>query len=95
MKLMLLEYQIDAIILARDMDIDQAEAIMRTEIGSKVNNLSSKELRRDLLKFAKDQSRLFIELAKDDNVELRNFGVKAVEARYYKFSTRSKKLYNR
>ena len=74
-----LEYEIDALILARQMDIDEAEAIMRTEIGSAVNNLSSKELRRDLLLFAKEQSRLFIELAKDDNVKLRNFGVKAVE----------------
>ena len=75
-----INYQIDAMMLARDMDIDKAEAIMRTEIGSKVNELSSKELRRDLLKFAKDQSYLFLELAKDDNVELRNFGVKATEA---------------
>jgi len=74
-----LEYEIDALILARQMDIDEAEAIMRTEIGSAVNNLSSKELRRDLLLFAKEQSRLFIELAQDDNVKLRNFGVKAVE----------------
>ncbi len=75
-----INYQIDAMMLARDMDIDKAEAIMRTEIGSRVNELSSKELRRDLLKFAKDQSYLFLELAKDDNVELRNFGVKATEA---------------
>ena len=75
-----INYQIDAMMLARDMDIDKAEAVMRTEIGSKVNELSSKELRRDLLKFAKDQSYLFLELAKDDNVELRNFGVKATEA---------------
>jgi hypothetical protein len=75
-----INYQIDAMMLARDMDIDKAEAIMRTEIGSKVNELSSKELRRDLLKFAKDQSYLFLELAQDDNVELRNFGVKATEA---------------
>ena len=28
---------------------NMAEAIMRAEIGSEVNNLSSKELRRDLL----------------------------------------------
>ena len=76
----IINYQIDAMTLARDMDIDQAEAIMRTEIGSQVNDLSSKELRRDLLKFAKDQSYLFLELAQDDNVELRNFGVKATEA---------------
>jgi|TARA_R100001443_G_scaffold3071_3_gene9877 hypothetical protein len=81
-----INYQIDAMMLARDMDIDHAEAIMRTEIGSKVNELSSKELRRDLLKFAKDQPYLFLELAKDDNVELRNFGVKATEAGIIKLS---------
>ena len=81
-----INYQIDAMMLARDMDIDKAEAIMRTEIGSQVNELSSKELRRDLLKFAKDQPQLFLELAKDDNVELRNFGVKASEAGIIKLS---------
>ena len=81
-----INYQIDAMMLARDMDIDKAEAIMRTEIGSQVNELSSKELRRDLLKFAKDQPQLFLELAQDDNVELRNFGVKAAEAGIIKLS---------
>ena len=53
---------------------------MRVEQGSKVNDLSSKELKRDLLLFAKRNPRLFIELAKDENVMLRNFGIKAVEA---------------
>ena len=32
-----------------------------------------------MLRFARDNSRLFIELASDDNVQLRNFGIKAVE----------------
>ena len=31
------------------MDIDMAEAIMRVETGSKVSEMSSKELKRDLL----------------------------------------------
>jgi hypothetical protein len=31
------------------MDIDMAEAIMRVEVGSKVSEMSSKELKRDLL----------------------------------------------
>ena len=35
------------------MEIDMAEAIMRVEIGSKVSEMSSKELKRDLLIFAK------------------------------------------
>ena len=34
-------------------DIDQAEAILRVEIGSKVSGMSSKEIKRDLLLFAR------------------------------------------
>jgi len=74
-----IEREIDALLMAREMEIDQAEAIMRTEIGSTVDQFSSKELKRDLLKFAKEKPHLFIELAKDDNVQLRNFGIKATE----------------
>ena len=61
------------------MDIDLAEAIMRVEMGSKVSEISSKELKRDLLVFAKRNPALFLELANDDNVQLRNFGIKATE----------------
>jgi len=74
-----LELEILALTAARDMEIEQSEAILRVEIGSSVSELSSKELRRDLLMFAKRNPRLFIELAKDDNVMLRNFGIKAAE----------------
>ena len=75
-----LELEVDAVVAARNIDIDMAEAIMRAEIGSKVSDLSSKELRRDLLLFAKNNAKLFLELADDENVMLRNFGIKSVEA---------------
>ena len=74
-----LEFEIEALKIAKDMDIDMAEAIMRVEVGSEVNNLSSKELKRDLLLFARNNPILFLELANDDNVVLRNFGIRAVE----------------
>ena len=61
------------------MDIEQAEAILRVELGSQVNNLSTKELKRDLLLFARQNPRLFIDLANDDNVILRNFAINAVD----------------
>ena len=75
-----LEFEVQALMIAKEMDIDMAEAIMRVEVGSKVNDLSSKELKRDLLLFAKKNPKLFLELTTDDNVQLRNFGIKAVEA---------------
>ncbi len=75
-----LDLQIDALNAARSMDIDQAEAILRVELGSKVTSMSSKELRRDLLLFARNNPALFINLANDDNVQLRNFAIRASEA---------------
>ena len=74
-----LELEADAIIAARSIDIDLAEAIMRVEKGSSVSEMSSKELKRDLLLFARKNPALFLELLNDENVVLRNFGIKAVE----------------
>ena len=82
-----LEMQVDALTAARNVDIDMAEAIMRVEKGSGVSKLSSKELRRDLLVFARNNPKLFLELADDENVMLRNFGIKAVEAGILRLST--------
>ena len=82
-----LNSQVDALIAARNIDIDMAEAIMRVEIGSKVSEMSSKELRRDVLLFARNNPKLFLELADDENVMLRNFGIKAVEVGMIRLST--------
>jgi hypothetical protein len=74
-----IELQIDALNAAKAMDIDQIEAIMRVEVGSKVSQMSSKELKRDLLLFAKNNPKLFVELANDENVQLRNVAIVACE----------------
>ena len=96
-----LEFEVEALTAAKAMDIDIAEAIMRVEKGSEVTELSSKELKRDLLLFAKKNPKLFIELATDDNVQLRNFGIKATEAniiklsqdqRYFHWATNNRKI---
>ena len=82
-----LDMQVDALVAARNVDIDTAEAIMRVEKGSEVSKLSSKELRRDLLVFARNNPKLFLELADDENVMLRNFGIRAVEAGILRLSS--------
>jgi hypothetical protein len=83
----ILNMQVDALSAARNVDIDMAEAILRVEVGSKVSELSSKELRRDLLVFARNNPKLFLELADDENVMLRNFGIRAVEAGILRLSS--------
>jgi len=74
-----LELQVEAMSMAINMDIDKAEAILRVELGSAVSKMSSKELKRDLLLFAKSDPILFLDLVNDENVELRNFGIRATE----------------
>ena len=81
-----IEMEIEALNAAVGLDIDMAEAVMRAEIGSKVSEMSSKELKRDLLVFAKRNPGLFLELVNDDNVQLRNFGIKATEMNIIKLS---------
>ncbi len=81
-----LNVQVDAMIAARTMDVDDAEAILRVELGSKVSNMTTKELKRDLMLFAKRNPDLFMELANDDNVQLRNIAVKASEMGIIKLS---------
>ena len=83
----LIEVEIEALNAAINMDVDMAEAIMRVEIGSKVSDMSSKELKRDLLLYAKKNPSLFLDLVNDENVMLRNFGIKATEMGILKLSS--------
>ena len=82
-----IELEIEALNAAKNLDIDMAEAVMRVEVGSKVSEMSSKELKRDLLLYAKKNPALFLELVNDDNVQLRNFGIKATEMGIIKLSS--------
>jgi hypothetical protein len=78
--------ELDAMLAAKEMDIDHAEAVLRVEIGSKVSSLSSKELRRDLLLMARKNPTAFLAIASDENVGLRNVGIRAEEQGIIKIS---------
>lgn len=75
-----IELEMEALNAAMEMDIDEAEALVRVEVGSRVNKMSSKEIKRDLLLFAKRNPSLFLELANDDNIQLRNLAIRATES---------------
>ena len=99
----LLELEIEALNSAKNLDIDIAEAVMRVQVGSKVSEMSSKELKRDLLLYAKKNPQLFLDLVNDENVQLRNFGIKATELgililspdqRTFMWGTNKRKLMN-
>jgi len=81
-----IELEIEALNTATQIDVDHAEAILRSEIGNKVSEMTSKELKRDLLLFARNNPELFLELANDENINIRNVGIKATEMNLIKLS---------
>jgi len=98
-----LELELEALNAANAMDIDRAEAIVRTDVGSAVTKMTSKEIKRDLMVFARNNPSLFLELANDENLNIRNLGIRAVEANIIKLSddnrsflwgTNSRKLFD-
>jgi len=81
-----LEFEVAAMNAANNLDVDMMEAVMRVELGNSVSKMSSQELKRDLLLFAKKKPKLFLELVTDENIELRNMGIKACEAHIIEMS---------
>ena len=75
----ILEQEIEALTIAKELEVDHAEAILRVESGSSVSKLSSKEVKRDILLFAKNNPAMFLSLVTDENVILRNFAIRARE----------------
>jgi hypothetical protein len=78
--------EVDALIAAKQLSVDEAEAILRVEYGNAVSKMTSKEIQRDILLFARNKSELFLKLMQDDDVHLRNFAIKAVEANIIKLA---------
>jgi hypothetical protein len=74
-----IEREIEAMTLARSMEIEDLEAVARVVLKSKVNDMSSKEIKRDMLLFAKSKPETFLNLANDENIKLRNLAIRAVE----------------
>ena len=96
-----LELEMEALGLVQSLEIEHLEAIMRTELGSSVNKMTSKELKRDAYRFAKYNPALFIELSEDEDIKLRNLANRSVEAgilkltddnTVFKFAANGKKI---
>tara|TARA_R100000458_G_scaffold54486_1_gene57642 strand:+ start:440 stop:1279 length:840 start_codon:yes stop_codon:yes gene_type:complete len=96
-----IENELDAMNAVNSLDIDMAEAVLRAEMGSDVSKMSSKEIRRDLLVLARNNPGLIMGLINDENLYLRNIGIKCVEAgilslskdnRHFTYTTSGQKL---
>ena len=81
-----IEVKLQAMNLVATLEVDDLEAIMRAEIGSAVNDLSTKELKRDAYNLASKQPQLFIDLANDEDIKFRNLANRSVEMNIVKLT---------
>lgn len=71
--------KLEAQIAAKEMPIEELEAIARVLLKSKVDTMTSSELRRDMLIYAGRNPKEFTSLMNDDSVKFRNIAIRAVQ----------------
>jgi hypothetical protein len=80
--------EIDALLLARDLadkDITTLEAIARLVLNGNVDLMSSAEIKRDMMLFAKRYPQDFMEAASDPLLKINNLASRAFSAGYFTF----------
>lgn len=77
-----LNTQLEAQIAIRNLSIEELEAVARVALkgtNADVSNMTSSELKRDMLIWAKNNPVEVHEIINDENIKLRNIAVRAVE----------------
>lgn len=74
-----IDLELDAMMMVREMEIEDLEAVGRVALRTNVSDMSSKEIRRDMLNYARKNPKEFMTIANDENIKLRNLAVRAVE----------------
>lgn len=72
-----MDVELEALILAKGLDINTREAVGRILMGNKVDKLTSEELKRDIMIFAKRSPEKFLDLVNDPELKIRNVASKA------------------
>ena len=67
-----LNYELDAQLAARDLSVEQLETVSRVLLGSKIDKMSTAELKRDVLIYSKRYPKEFLEMLNDPMLELQN-----------------------
>ena len=67
-----LNFEVDALIEARQLSIEQLEVVSRVMFQKDVTNVSTAELRRDVLIYAKKEPRSFLEILNDPLLKLQS-----------------------
>lgn len=79
-----IEQEVDALLLVTELEPDHIEAILRAEYGTEAGSWEPKIQKRRAFALAKNYPKLFVELAKDEDIKLRGVATAAIEYKILK-----------
>lgn len=88
-----LNAEVDALVEARKLTIDQLETLGRVAIGGNAANMTTAELRRDMLIYAKQDPDSFLKMVSDPMVKLQSNVQKLFDERLLAFRNNQKEVY--
>lgn len=83
-----LEYiniEVDALVAARQIGIEKAVAILRVMMGSSVDKMTSQEVKRDIMVFARNNPKDFLEMLDNTDIEVKNVAIKFFDYGFLQF----------
>jgi len=85
--------QLNAQNAAMNLDIATREAIGRILLGARVDNLSSEELKRDVLLYARNNPEQFLDMINDPELRLQNIAAKALQDNVFILKNNRRDIY--
>lgn len=89
----MMNIQLDAQIAARGLDLATKEAIGRILLGARVDKLSSEELSRDILLYARNNPKEFLDMLNDPELRLRNIASKCFQEGLFLLKNNKRDIY--
>lgn len=85
--------ELDAQLKARDMEMSELEAVARIILGSKVDKMTTSEIKRDVMVYAKREPQDFMELVNDPSLQITNIAARAVSDGYLTVRNNNRDIY--
>lgn len=74
------EYILDAQLTAREMPIEDLEAIARIVFRTDISKFTTSEIKRDMIQYARTNPKDFLDYANDPDIKLRNLAIRSVDS---------------
>lgn len=85
--------ELDAQLMARDMDFGMMEAVAHVLLGGRVSKMKSAEIKRDIMLYAKRYPQDFMEAVNDPSLRVNNIASRAISDGYLSLRNKNKDIF--